>query len=98
MTAGFGAPPSGWQSSLGLGGLGRPQTITSIQPSGSLPVALTDLESVTSAWRHIRTVVKDDGKGIDLWDLLAGTVRETQYSFQPGVSALLFIKFASAVR
>lgn len=44
-------------------------------------------EDSSAAWKHVKNVVKDDGKPVDLHTLLTHSVRETQYSLQPsGVS------------
>ena len=60
-------------------------------PAASAPVpratGKTDIEQVSSAWKHVRNVIREDAKPADLFDLLSHSVRETQYSFQPqGVS------------
>ena len=47
-----------------------------------------DADTASAAWKHLKSVVRDDGKGIDLFDLLISSQRETQYSFYPpGVRA-----------
>ena len=40
-------------------------------------------EDSSAAWKHVKIVVKDDGKPVDLHTLLTHSVRETQYSLQP---------------
>ncbi len=53
-------------------------------PSAVAPrEAITDIEQVSTAWKHIKTVCREDAKSADLYDLLSHSVRETQYSFQP---------------
>ncbi len=48
-----------------------------------------DVDSASAAWKHLKSVVREDGKGVDLYDLLISSQRETQYSFHPpGVSPL----------
>ena len=53
---------------------------------GAVP---TSIDEVSNAWKNVKSVT-DGGKGIDLYDLLSHSVRDTQYSLQfPGVSTHL---------
>ena len=39
----------------------------------------TSIDEVSNAWKNVKGVT-DGGKGVDLYDLLSHSVRDTQYS------------------
>ena len=81
MASSYGAPPGRWQADALL-----PDKAAS---NASKSAASSEAEA-HNAWKHIKTVVKEDGKGVDLYDLFyQGGSRETQYSQNPaGVRSL----------
>lgn len=73
-----GAPPGVWALDVGP----RPHQQSPSAPAPRAPEA-ADVEQVSGAWKHVKTVVREDAKSAELYDLLSHSVRETQYSFQP---------------
>eukprot|EP00884_Botryococcus_braunii_P002912 jgi/Botrbrau1/12621/Bobra.0169s0148.1 len=90
-------PPSTWQADLAVPWADTTSVLASIRgPAGGSRVpagplgATKDVEQISTAWKHVKGVVRDDGKPVDLYDLLAHNVRDIQYTFQPqGWPALL---------
>lgn len=78
MISGVGPPPSRWQLDSPTGGRG-------LAKSEALALA-GNVEEVSNAWKNVKSIT-DGGKGVDLYDLLSHSVRDTQYSLQhPGVT------------
>ena len=78
VMSGLGPPPSQWQ-------LDSPTPGRASAKSDALALA-GKVEDVSNAWKNVKGIT-DGGKGVDLYDLLSQSVRDTQYSFQhPGVS------------
>lgn len=78
VMSGIGPPPSQWQ-------LDSPTPGRALAKSGALALA-GKVEDVSNAWKNVKGIT-DGGKGVDLYDLLSQSVRDTQYSLQhPGVS------------
>lgn len=72
-------PPSAWADDhVGLGPLPAPGAGESpIQDAG-------DVALVSSAWKHLKSVAgRDETRHADLYDLLASSLREVQYTFSP---------------
>lgn len=72
-------PPSAWADDhVGLGPLPAPGASESpIQDAG-------DVALVSSAWKHLKSVAgRDETRHADLYDLLASSLREVQYTFSP---------------
>ena len=75
MASSYGAPPGRWQADALL-----PDEAAA---NASKSAASSEAEA-HNAWKHIKSVVKEDGKGVDLYDLFyQGGSRETQYSQNP---------------
>ena len=75
MASGF-APPARWQVDVGHQSVpSQPAVLVATPEAG-------DLDGVSIAWKHVKTVIRDDGKSSDLQDLLQHSVRETAYSTQ----------------
>ncbi len=75
MTSSYGAPPGRWQADTPLPEKGLASAGAS---------AASGHEDAHNAWKHIKSVVKEDGKGVDLYDLFyQGGSRENQYSHNP---------------
>ena len=78
------APPGTWQADTVLAYSRTPPAYGRI---ASEDAEKADVDTASAAWKHLKSVVRDDGKGVDLFDLLISSQRETQYSFYPpGVS------------
>lgn len=77
------APPGRWQGELTQQHRdAQSAVLTTTAEAG-------DLDGVSVAWKHVKNVVRDDGKSTDLHDLLPRSVKETAYSPQvAGVSTL----------
>ena len=76
QNGGLPPPPGSWSSDV------RPS------PQGDA-AARADVEQVATAWKHCKSVARDEGRTPDLFDLLSHSVREAQYSFPPqGVSTI----------
>lgn len=75
MAANF-APPGRWQIDAG-----QPEAIVQSAVLTATPEA-NDLDGVSAAWKHVKAVIRDDGKSTDLYDLLQNSVRETAYAPQ----------------
>jgi hypothetical protein len=74
MAGRLGPPPAMWQGDV----VASPRSVV----GGGAP---TSIEEVSNAWKNVKSVT-EGGKGIDLYDLLSHSVRDTQYSLQyPGV-------------
>ena len=78
VMSGLGPPPSQWQ-------LDSPTPGRALAKSDALALA-GKVDEVSNAWKNVKGIT-DGGKGVDLYDLLSQSVRDTQYSLQhPGVS------------
>ena len=78
MMSGLGPPPSQWQ-------LDTPVSGRALAKNDALALA-GDVEEVSNAWKNVKSIT-DGGKGVDLYDLLSYSSRDTQYSLQhQGVS------------
>jgi hypothetical protein len=83
MHAGAPPPPaaSAWSPLVAPAGAPPPPAPTAAD------AAAPDLDAVSSAWKHVRGVSREEGRTPDLYDLLSHSQRDSQYSFQPpGVS------------
>lgn len=77
MMSGLGAPPSQWQ-------LDTPVSGRALAKNDALALA-GNVNEVSNAWKNVKSIT-DGGKGVDLYDLLSYSSRDTQYSLQhPGV-------------
>lgn len=79
MMLGMGPPPSQWQ-------LDTPTPGRDIARNEASAIKMAgNVEEVSNAWKNVKGIT-DGGKGVDLYDLLSHSVRDTQYSLQhPGV-------------
>ena len=79
MARSMGPPPPGrWQ--------GDDLPSSSRSPAGPTTTSAASVDEASNAWKYVKGVT-DGGKGVDLYDLLSHSVRDTQYSLQyPGVS------------
>ncbi len=78
VMSGLRPPPSQWQ-------LDSPTPGRALAKSDALALA-GKVDEVSNAWKNVKGIT-DGGKGVDLYDLLSQSVRDTQYSLQhPGVS------------
>lgn len=77
MARSMGPPPDRWQGDL---------PSSSRSPAGIGPAtSAASVDDAANAWKYVKGVT-DGGKGVDLYDLLSHSVRDTQYSLQyPGV-------------
>lgn len=69
-------PPSAWADDhVGLGNHPSPE---------GLGQDAADVAAVSSAWKHLKIVSgRDEIRNADLYDLLASSLREVQYTFSP---------------
>ncbi|KAK9806121.1 hypothetical protein WJX72_002210 [[Myrmecia] bisecta] len=83
MASSFGPPPGRWQSDS-LEPFRGP-TLKVASPAGRTAgkSSATEAADTDNAWKHVKTVIREEAKGQDLQDLLSATVQETQYSLQP---------------
>ncbi len=88
--SGLGPPPSRWQ-------LDKPVAGQGLAKSEALALA-GNVDAVSNAWKNVKGIT-DGGKGVDLYDLLSHSVRDTQYSLQhPGVSSSMFCLWLQAIQ
>ena len=81
MASSYGAPPGRWQA----------DALLPVKAAANASKSAASSEAdAHSAWKHIKSVVKEDSKGVDLYDLFyQGGSRETQYSQNPAGVRLL---------
>jgi hypothetical protein len=82
-------PPPLWQSDVVLTPL-----VNGAQAVGTLPVESS--EHVGDAWNHVKQVVLNSGKEVDLYDMLSATRRDDTY--QPHVPTVHCILIVIATR
>ncbi|CAL8471349.1 g10891 [Coccomyxa elongata] len=82
MARSTGPPPPGrWQ--------GDEIPASNRSHAGPSTSSAASVDEVGNAWKYVKSVT-DGGKGVDLYDLLSHSVRDTQYSLQyPGWPSLL---------